>query len=140
MRGLSARPSVRPYDIDNIQGFAFYIEDGVEERNVFEYNFAGHVHPIYRPADGGGGQGGELFTQNEQLLIPADTTASGFYISNGFNTFVGNAASGGWSGFAFPNLPYPVGDFKGVDNGDNNPMSRPLPCVDRGCCCWWWRW
>ena len=39
------------------------------------------------------------------------------------------AASGGWSGFAFPNLPRPVGDFLGNDYGSNNPMQRPSPCV-----------
>ncbi len=97
----------------------------MEERNVFEHNFAGHVHPIYRPANGGWGQDGESFTQNTDLLVPSDVSAGGFYVSNGYNTFVGNAASGGWSGFAFPNLPYPVGDFKGEDWGSNNPMQRP---------------
>ncbi len=111
----------------NAQGFAFYLEDGVEEHNVFEHNFAGHVHPIYRPADGSVGQGGETFTQSSALLVPADVSASGFYVSNSYNTFVGNAASGGWSGFAFPNLPTPIGDFKGQDWGSNNPMLRP--CV-----------
>ena len=35
-------------------------------------------------------------------------SASGFYITNPYNDFVGNAASGGWAGFAMPSLPSPV--------------------------------
>ncbi|ETO24993.1 hypothetical protein RFI_12152, partial [Reticulomyxa filosa] len=48
-------------------------------------------------------------------------------VSNAFNYFIGNAASGGWSGFAFPNLPDPIQDFRGLDWGSNNPMNRPFP-------------
>lgn len=82
--------------------------------------------------------------QSANLLVPADTSASGFYISNAYNDIIGNAASGGWSGFAFPNLPKPVrdffflpsphflfhfflqiGDFRGQGFGNNNPLNRP---------------
>jgi hypothetical protein len=44
-------------------------------------------HPIYRPANGGYGQDGESFAQSADvsLIIPADTSASGFYISNPHN-------------------------------------------------------
>ena len=34
--------------------------------------------------------------QSEQIAVPADHAASGFYISNTYNTVIGNAASGGW--------------------------------------------
>jgi hypothetical protein len=43
------------------------------------------------------------------LLLPADIAASGFYITNMHNKIIGNVASGGWAGFAFPNLDKPVG-------------------------------
>jgi len=46
--------------------------------------------------------------QSDTILVPADHTASGFYISNAHNYVVGNAASGGWSGIQFPVLPEPA--------------------------------
>jgi hypothetical protein len=113
----------------NVSGNCFYLEDGVEEHNVFEYNLAAHVHPIYRPANGGWGQGGEYFRAIDgELLIPADTSAAGFYISNAMNRFVGNAASGGWSGFAFPNLATRLGAFHNSlpANTHRDPLNRPL--------------
>jgi hypothetical protein len=113
----------------NVSGSCFYLEDGVEEHNVFEYNLAAHVHPIYRPANGGWGQWGEFFRAIDgELLIPADTSAAGFYISNAMNRFVGNAASGGWSGFAFPNLASRLGAFHGSLPPDTkrDPLNRPL--------------
>ena len=81
---------------------------------MLEYNLAAHVHPIYQPADGDGGQGGETFYQSNDLIVPADTSASGFYVLNPHNRFIGNAASGGWSGFAFPNAPLPINDHNGL--------------------------
>lgn len=81
-------------------GSAVYLEDGVEEQNVVEYNLMAHVHPVFRAANGGFGQGGETFAaMPDQLLIPADTSAAGFYALNAHNAWVGNVASGGWSGF-----------------------------------------
>ena len=35
--------------------------------------------------------------QSENIAVPADHAASGFYISNTYNYVIGNAASGGWS-------------------------------------------
>lgn len=112
----------------NVMGMSFYLEDGVEENNLFEFNLAAHTHPIFRPADGDWGQQGETFTASLDLIIPADTSASGFYISNSMNTFIGNAVSGGWSGYAFPNIPSPLGVFQGsLPIASNlNPMKRPL--------------
>ncbi|MDQ3235287.1 MAG: hypothetical protein M3Q07_26045, partial [Pseudobdellovibrionaceae bacterium] len=60
------------------------------------------------------GQGG--FTQPEidgVFSNPADRAASGFYISNANNRFIGNAASGGFAGFSFPNMPKPIGPNRG---------------------------
>ncbi len=129
----------------NVKGFAVYLEDGVEENNRIEYNFMAHVHPIKSAANGGFGQLGQTFAQAADLLVPADTSASGnlpfsvafcrieitllfllgYYISNAYNDVIGNAASGGWSGFAFPNIPKPLGNFRGLDWGNNNPQNRP---------------
>jgi hypothetical protein len=110
----------------DIQGMALYLEDGVEENNVIEHNLIAYVSPIKRPADGGYGQGGEVILAAADLLNPADTSASPFYISNAYNDFIGNQASGGWAGFAFPNLPRPIGVFRTVDNGRGNPLHRPI--------------
>lgn len=63
-------------------------------------------------ADGGGGQGGVTVFQAADLFLPADVSASGYYIPNAYNSFIGNAASGGWAGFAFPNVPGTLGLFK----------------------------
>ena len=113
----------------NATGMCYYLEDGVEENNLLEYNLAAHVTPIYRPANGGWGQGGETFSAIPgKLLIPADTSAGGYYISNAMNSFIGNAASGGWTGFAFPNVAEPLGSFKGTMFPNNTflPLHRPL--------------
>ena len=112
----------------NVKGMSFYLEDGVEENNVFEYNLAAFVAPIYRPANGGSDQLGEYFEESADLIIPSDTSACGFYVSNAMNTFIGNAASGGWCGFAFPNIPAPLGAFKDTLPADSlyNPIHRRL--------------
>ena len=109
----------------NIKGMAFYLEDGVEENNLIEHNLMAHISPIGTPADGGWGQGGETLIESDTVLLPADASASGFYVSNAYNTYIGNAASGGWSGFAFPNIPRALGIFKDQDYGRGNPMHRP---------------
>ena len=102
----------------------------MEENNTITFNLAAYIHVLLRPAEGFG-QPGEFFLESPDLLNPADTSAAGFYITNAYNTFVGNAASGerrvrfllrmvllglnmcgwstgGWTGFAFPNLPRPI--------------------------------
>ncbi|GAM19287.1 hypothetical protein SAMD00019534_024620, partial [Acytostelium subglobosum LB1] len=103
-------------------GHCYYIEDGVEENNTVSYNFAAFVHSIGAPANGGG-QGGDYFEASADLAQPADSTAGGFYITNAYNTFVGNAASGGWAGFSLPNLVKPIGPSRTVDIV---PKERPF--------------
>lgn len=113
----------------NVWGFAFYLEDGNEENNMFRHNFAGHVHPIFRPANGvDGSQQGEEFRNSSELLIPADTSASGYYISNSYNSFIGNAGSGGWSVFAAPTLDHHLGMSLDTPSlcGNTCPRNRPL--------------
>ena len=78
------------------------MEDGIEEDNEISFNLVAHVHLLLGP-DGNPprsvGQLTPIYEESEDLIVPADVTASGFYVSNVHNTIVGNAASGGWSGF-----------------------------------------
>ena len=109
----------------NVKGFAVYLEDAVEENNLIEFNLMAHIHPIYRPANGEGGQDGDQEVQRPELLVPADISASGYYITNAYNDIIGNVASGGWSGFAFPNVYKPLGLHRHLNFGNNNPANRP---------------
>ena len=61
--------------------------------------------------------------QTPDLTLPADVTASGFYLTNGWNRVLGNAASGGWGGFALPILPTPLKLHRSVQL---TPEARPL--------------
>lgn len=111
----------------DITGSAFYFEDGVEERNRLNHNLAAFVHVIGQPA-AGFGQPGELLFETAERIQPTDATAAGYYITNAAQAeIVGNRASGGWCGFAFPNLPRPILSHRYLgDLGDHNPLHRPL--------------
>ncbi len=78
------------------------------------YVSSGKVHTIGEPLKGSA-QSAEVRQESDDLRNPADSAASGFYITNAYNSFIGNAASGGWSGFAFPNLMKPIGYSKEVE-------------------------
>jgi hypothetical protein len=78
----------------DITGFCYYLEDGIEERNTFSFNLAAHIHFLSYPASGDS-QRINVVEENANLLLPADIAASGFYITNMYNTLVGNTASGG---------------------------------------------
>lgn len=105
----------------NITGHCYYLEDGVEENNTISYNLAALVKVIGKPA-AGEVQEGELTFQSENLENPVDAGAAGFYITNAYNTIIGNAASGGWAGFSFPNLNVPIGLHRNVIM---EPSARP---------------
>lgn len=64
--------------------------------------------------------------ESVNLILPSDTGASVYYITNSYNSIIGNVASGGWAGFAFPNLPKPVKLSQNYKNGQFTPSSRPL--------------
>ena len=90
----------------NVSANCYYLEDGSEMFNRIEHNLAVRVLVLGTPASGSA-QGGEIFLEDPNVAIqPADHAAAGFYISNPHNYVVGNAASGGWAGFAFPIFPY----------------------------------
>lgn len=106
----------------NASGSCYYIESGAEENNIFMYNLAMHVHPLGKPA-AGGNQEGQKFTGDASAVVASDHAASGFYITNSYNIFIGNAASGGWSGFMFPALSTPLMELR---NNGQVPHTRPL--------------
>ena len=110
-------------------GHGYYIEDGVEEGNSLRFNLAVHPHPLFPSGKTwlnfgeNGSQNGIVVPSDSGVDIPADIAAGGFYITNANNKFYGNAASGGWTGYTFVNLPAPIGLH--VDD-DVVPMNRPL--------------
>jgi hypothetical protein len=78
----------------DVTGFCYYLEDGVEENNTLSYNLAAHIHAIGSKPPGAIGQNISVTVQGPRLLLPADISASGFYITNVHNNLIGNAASG----------------------------------------------
>ena len=122
----------------DVTGYCYYLEDGVEHHNTISFNLAAHIHLLGPEAPWGNGQTTQVYQQSDILTLPADVTASGFYITNVQNNIIGNAASGGWSGFAFPNLPTPLG----LDRNLNMRPSSALPLTIDGNTAhstgWWW--
>lgn len=115
----------------DVIGHAYFLEDGVEERNVFAFNFGAYVHLLGDPSPQSLGEwywGQQLYdvAESVNMILPSDSSASVFYITNSFNYFRGNAASGGWSGFAFPSLPRPVKINGQYGAGKYAPKDRPL--------------
>lgn len=66
---------------------------------------------IGTPAAGVSQDGSTHVQDFATLEQPADSAASGFYISNPNNALLRNAASGGWAGYSFPRLETPVGEY-----------------------------
>ena len=79
----------------DVTGYCYYLEDGVEENNTISFNLAALIHSIGpAPPGEGGGQTLDTYDAGPTLTLPADVTASGFYITNVHNYIVGNTASG----------------------------------------------
>eukprot|EP00158_Paraphelidium_tribonemae_P000239 Partr_v1_DN20319_c1_g2_i1_m58151 putative polycystic kidney and hepatic disease 1 (autosomal len=114
----------------DITGHCMYLEDGVEERNIFEYNLVSQVHPIGGIPREGQSSGQYLpdTLTSSGLIVPADIAAAGYYCSNPYNVWRGNVASGGWSGFIFPGMPGPTGLSRNVTG--IVPQNRPLLVFD----------
>lgn len=73
----------------------FVLFQGVEEFNNLSFNLAAHIHTLGPDVPTGNfGQSTAVYDESEDLIIPADVTASGYYITNLKNFIVGNAASG----------------------------------------------
>jgi len=107
----------------NIFGSCYYIEDGIEEKNSFVYNLAIRIKTIGTPA-AGETQLGDEFVQDSSAVQPADHAAGCYYITNSYNVFLGNAASGGWTGYSFITVNTPLGPSAGFNPAV--PSSRPV--------------
>lgn len=121
----------------DITGYCYYLEDGIEEDNTISFNLAALVH-FLGEAPWGWGQETQINKQSSILTNPADVTASGFYITNIRNYIIGNAASGGYAGFAFPFLQRPIGASK---NAVINPTIRTGLAINGNTAHstgWWW--
>ena len=125
----------------DVTGFCYYLEDGVETKNLIGWNLAAHIHMIGPEPPHAEGKITKLFIQSDILTLPADVTSSGFYITNIDNDVIGNAASGGWAGFAFPNLETGLGPFRDL-------AFRPSSATGQGfsidgntahSTAWWWK-
>jgi hypothetical protein len=122
----------------DVTGYCYYLEDGVEHDNTISFNLAAHIHLLGPEAPWGNGQTTDLYQQSNTLTLPADVTASGFYITNVHNNVIGNAASGGWSGFAFPNLPSPIGLSKNVIMRPSSAIPLTIDGNTAHSTGWWW--
>jgi len=123
----------------DINGYCYYLEDGVEEDNTISFNLAAHIHPVSNVvADSGGGQTITPFVQSRDLILPADSTASGYYITNLHNDIIGNAASGGWAGFALPVLHSPIGANRDVNMRPGNRLTKVFDGNVAHSTGWWW--
>jgi hypothetical protein len=78
----------------DVIGFCYYLEDGVEQYNTISHNLVAHVHTLGPEIPSGWAQTTNMYNQTSTLTLPADVTASGFYITNVRNYIFGNAASG----------------------------------------------
>jgi len=123
----------------DVTGYCYYLEDGVEEDNILSFNLAAHIHPVSNIiANAGGGQYIPVFAQSKDLINPADVTASGFYITNLHNDVIGNACSGGWSGYALPVLHSPIGSHKDVNMRPGNRLTKTFDGNTAHSTGWWW--
>lgn len=109
----------------------------MEEDNTISFNLAALVHTIGTPATGNG-QVTPLAYQSPYLTLPADVSASGYYITNMHNNIIGNAASGGWAGFAFPVLYTPLGPHKNDNFRPSNRLSLTIDGNTAHSSGWWW--
>lgn len=60
--------------IDIVPQSGYYLEDGVEERNVLERNLAAYIHPINTAGSGGGQQGTDRWA-SPTFFDPSDAGA-----------------------------------------------------------------
>ena len=119
----------------DVVGHAYFLEDGVEEDNVFSFNFGAFVHWLGSAQDFSTsanmwGQTLPWYPNTPNMILPSDIAAGVFYLTNTRNDLVGNAASGGFTGFSFPSLATPVKLHYGVSSVI--PRNRPQRSPYRG--------
>lgn len=132
----------------DVFGHCFYLEDGVEMGNEISFNLAAGVK-IMGPVDQASvdalntyGQEGFTLIESPEFSNPADRAAAGFYITNGNNYVIGNAASGGFAGYSLPNLPEALGGSAdrvlpinyGMSHFDGNSAHSAGYFWDKGGC------
>jgi len=123
----------------DVSGYCYYFEDGNEEDNTISFNLAVHINsPSNEIANGDGTQRIDVFSQSVDLILPADSTASGFYISNLHNDIIGNAASGGWAGFSLPVFHSPVGIHRDLNMRPGNRLTKTFDGNTAHSTGWWW--
>lgn len=122
----------------DVSGFCYYLEDGVETENTLSFNLAAHIHMIGPDIPYDSGQRTPIYKKSDTLNLPADVSAGGFYISNVHNYVIGNAASGGWAAFAFPNLPTPVGLSRDVDIRPSSALPLTIDGNSAHSSGFWW--
>jgi len=122
----------------DVSGYCYYLEDGIETENTLSFNLASYIHMIGPEIPHGFGQQTPIYEQSNTLTLPADVTASGFYITNIQNNVIGNTASGGWAGFAFPNLPTPVGVSRQVNVRPSSALPLTLDGNSAHSSGFWW--
>ena len=77
--------------------------------------------------------------RTSQSSVPCSRLlAAGFYITNVHNNVIGNAASGGWAGFAFPNLPEPLGPSRDIEIRPSSATSLTIDGNHAHSSAWWW--
>ena len=123
----------------DVNGYCYYLEDGIEHHNRIEYNLGAHIHMIGPALATSKNQSIPLYRRSSTLNLPADATASAFYITNVNNYIVGNAASGGWAGFAFPILPSPVGLSRKVNLRPSSVTELRIDGNTAHSTGWWWK-
>ena len=116
----------------DVSGSAVYLEDAVEIDNVISHNLVAHVHPIaphdkpWIDYDGGGDYSDiDWIASNASRLIPSDLTPACFYCTNPKNRWIGNAASGGFTGYLFPTVSQPLG-FSYLLADDDRRAYEPM--------------
>jgi hypothetical protein len=98
-----------------------------------------HIHLIGPEPPSGDGQSLETYVQSDNLNLPADVAASAFYITNVHNYIVGNAASGGWAGYAFPLLITPIGFNRNKKFRPSNVRELLIDGNSAHSTAWWWK-
>eukprot|EP00927_Polykrikos_kofoidii_P003952 TRINITY_DN1157_c0_g1_i4.p1 TRINITY_DN1157_c0_g1~~TRINITY_DN1157_c0_g1_i4.p1 ORF type:complete len:1199 (-),score=146.50 TRINITY_DN1157_c0_g1_i4:59-3655(-) len=112
----------------DVIGSAVYLEDGVEEQNLIEYNLIAHVHVIkhFENHMYAYDKFNKWVKPEDDRIVPTDVTAAAFYCLNPNNRWIGNVASGGFAGFVFPAVPQAMGKSANTFSDSLIPMRHDL--------------
>lgn len=122
----------------DITGYCYYLEDGVEQDNTISFNLGSHIHFLGEAPYGDGQQVKAVNVQSIDRILPADSTSSAFYITNMHNDIIGNVASGGWAGFAFPILREPLGPSRSTNMRPSAQLSKTIDGNTAHSTGWFW--